>query len=117
MRSYAGHGEWAIGITTQIYGYLSRPDGQVVLLLRPRAGSVSVSEFDAGSVLSRSNHLVWVLVFLKTVWSALEFSCSIHLFDGNSDGIWVFKFSVLRLPCGSNTHVLVAQKLKGFVNE
>ncbi|MDG1895815.1 MAG: hypothetical protein P8J37_12990 [Fuerstiella sp.] len=103
--------------TNGIYAHLSLSDGQMVLLLRPLAGSVTVSEFDEGSILSRSNRLMWDTAFLKTIESSLEFSCNTHLFDGNSDGIRVFKFSVLRLPCGSNTHVLVAEKLKGFVNE
>ncbi len=39
----------AVCIAKQNYGSVSPPDGQVVLLFCPLAGSVTISEFDPGS--------------------------------------------------------------------
>ncbi len=72
---------------TGFYGCVSEPDGRLVLLLSPRAGSVTTSELDTGSILSRSNHLVWVTAFLKTFGTASELSCSRHLVGGNWEGV------------------------------
>ena len=88
------------------------------LLLPSHAGSVTKSEFDTGSMIrsksvgvghrhtgGRSSPILIVpaayIFFKMAIWMRIESSNS----------------AFRRLPCGSNTGVLVAVKRKGFVNE